>query len=163
MAFITVVESVYRVVRFGSFITQIRFVFKGLIFLNSLIYISCPQIVSLIMVLGQLNGLMVVLYRQLNKKKETNKQSKKKKRHFLWWKFSSITTLLENQLFWICFALEGMALLALRLVRDWKVRVRTPVGRDFTYLSRQAPRPTQSSLKWVPALFPWGKAVGARL
>jgi len=34
--------------------------------------------VSLIAVLGQLNGRMVILYRQFKRKKETNKQTKTK-------------------------------------------------------------------------------------
>jgi len=85
--------------------------------------------VSLIALLGHLNGRMVILYHQFKRKKETNKQTNKaSKKTFFGRDFSSITTLTENHLLvWICFALAGMASV-LRLVRDWTLWVRTPMG-----------------------------------
>jgi hypothetical protein len=46
-------------------------------------------------------------------------------------------------------------------LRAWRSGNRNPVGRNFPYPFRSAPRPTQPSAQWVPDLFYGGKAAGA--
>jgi len=38
---------------------------------------------------------------------------------------------------------------------------RIPVGGNIPYPSRPVLEPTQTSVKWIPILFPWGKTTGA--
>jgi hypothetical protein len=84
-----------------------------------------------------------------------------------WWKRSSSLTLSSvlhtNNMYVVHDRVRrpGWLSRCSDLIRAWRSRIQTPVGREFSDLYELAPRPTQSPIKWIPGLFPGGKAAGA--
>lgn len=96
-------------------------------------------------------------------KKETNKQTKQKKIKFLVEIFQYFNTYRKSSVGLDMFRAGGIGIVGVATRQRLDGSGPNPSGARFYVPVKTGPEAPQSALKWVPALFPWGKAAGSWL